>query len=104
MPESINNAQEKVWQIVSAIPRGKVATYGQIAALAGMPAHSRLVGRILGKLPPGTRLPWHRVINSQGRITNPNRSRQQSRLEKEGITLVGGRVSLKHYGWDGSGS
>ena len=92
--------QQLVWQIVSQIPRGQVATYGQVARLAGVPSHSRLVGRILSTLPAGTRLPWHRVINSQGRITNPNPKRQQQRLEKEGVTLLNGRVSLKHYQWD----
>lgn len=88
-----------VLQVVNVIPRGKVATYGQIAALAGMPQQSRLVGRILALLPPGTRLPWHRVINSQGRISNPNAARQQDRLESEGIALVNGRICLKHYQW-----
>ena len=72
---------------------------GQIAALAGMPSHARLVGRILANLPSGTKLPWHRVINSQGKITNPDPTRQRARLEEEGITLVSGRVNLKTYGW-----
>lgn len=100
MAESRHNTQERVWQIVHQIPKGQVATYGQIARLAGIPQHSRLIGRILSELPPNTRLPWHRVINSQGRITNPAKSRQQARLEKEGVTLINGRVSLKVYGWD----
>ena len=100
MAESRQNTQERVWQIVHQIPKGKVATYGQIARLAGIPGHSRLIGRILSGLPPNTRLPWHRVINSQGRVTNPAKDRQQSRLEKEGVTLINGRVSLKVYGWD----
>ena len=100
MAESRQNTQERVWQIVHQIPKGQVATYGQIARLAGIPGHSRLIGRILSGLPPDTRLPWHRVINSQGRVTNPAKDRQQSRLEKEGVTLINGRVSLKVYGWD----
>ena len=99
MAESRQNTQERVWQIVHQIPKGQVATYGQIARLAGIPGHSRLIGRILSGLPPNTRLPWHRVINSQGRVTNPAKDRQQSRLEKEGVTLINGRVSLKVYGW-----
>ena len=100
MAESRQNTQERVWQIVHQIPKGQVATYGQIARLAGIPGHSRLIGRILSGRPPNTRLPWHRVINSQGRVTNPAKDRQQSRLEKEGVTLINGRVSLKVYGWD----
>ena len=100
MAESRHNTQERVWHIVYQIPKGQVATYGQIAKMAGIPQHSRLIGRILSGLPPSTRLPWHRVINSQGRITNPAKGRQQARLEKEGVTLINGRVSLKAYGWD----
>jgi methylated-DNA-protein-cysteine methyltransferase-like protein len=100
MTESRQNTQDRVWQIVHQIPKGQVATYGQIARLAGSPRHSRLIGRILSGLPPNTRLPWHRVINSQGRITSPAKDLQQSRLEKEGVTLINGRVSLKVYGWD----
>ena len=100
MPETQKQSQEKVWQIVRLIPKGKVATYGQIAKLAGMPAHSRLVGRILSQLPPGTRLPWHRVVNSQGKISNPNKTKQRERLQAEGVTPINGRVSLKNYGWE----
>lgn len=99
MVETQKTAQDRVWQIVSKIPKGKVATYGQIAHLAGMPAHSRLVGRILSQLPHGTRLPWHRVVASQGKITNPNRRKQIERLQAEGVAPVNGRVSLSHYQW-----
>ena len=84
------------------IPKGKVATYGQIASLAGIPRHSRLIARIMSGLPYNNRLPCHRVINSQGRITNPAEARQQSRLEKEGVTLLNERVILQVYGWDAS--
>ena len=100
MTETTEKSQERVWQLVAAIPQGKVATYGQIAALAGMPSHSRLVGRILTRLPAGSRLPWHRVINSQGRITNPNKAKQRARLKAEGITPVKGRVNLRLYQWE----
>ena len=86
--------------IVSRIPRGKVASYGQVARLAGMPSHARLVGRILSNLPAGSALPWHRVVNSQGRITSPGAVRQQKRLASEGVTLINGRISLKQYGWN----
>lgn len=95
--------EARVWQIVALIPRGKVATYGQIAALAGMPRHARLVGRTLSQLPKSTRLPWHRVVNASGRISiraAGGESVQLERLKKEGITPLGGRISLKHYRWD----
>ena len=98
MVETTKTSQDRIWQVIHQIPHGKVATYGQVALLAGMPSHARLVGRILSQLPSETKLPWHRVLNSQGRITNPGRERQQSRLEAEGVTLINGRVSLKVYG------
>jgi methylated-DNA-protein-cysteine methyltransferase-like protein len=99
MADSVETARQVVWQIVNSVPNGKVATYGQIARLAGMPAKSRLVGKILSQLPPGTKLPWHRVINSAGKITNPNSETQIERLKDEGITPVNGKVSLRVYQW-----
>ncbi|HKI73426.1 MAG TPA: MGMT family protein [Pseudomonadales bacterium] len=99
MADSIEKVNQKVWQVVAAIPRGKVATYGQVARMAGMPQQSRLVGTVLSRLPAASKLPWHRVINSQGRISNPDPGRQQARLEREGVTLIGGRVRLKDYQW-----
>lgn len=99
MPETIEKSNERVWQTIAAIPQGQVATYGQVAALAGMPSHARLVGRILSRLPAGSRLPWHRVLNSQGRLRSPDGARQRARLEAEGIILINGRVRLKQYQW-----
>jgi methylated-DNA-protein-cysteine methyltransferase-like protein len=99
MVEHQKSAETRVFAIVKMIPVGHVATYGQVAKLAGMPSHARLVGRILSQLPTGTQLPWHRVVNSQGLITNPSVQRQQKRLEDEGVTLINGRVSLRIYGW-----
>ena len=92
-------AQALVWQIVFAIPKGKVATYGQIATMAGLPEQSRMVGRILSRLPKESKITWHRVINSQGKISNPNSARQQQRLEADGITLINGRVQLTLHQW-----
>jgi methylated-DNA-protein-cysteine methyltransferase-like protein len=98
--DSIDEFQHRVWQVVSMIPHGQVATYGQVASLAGAPRQSRMVGKILSRLPPDSRLPWHRVINSQGRISHPNSERQQACLAAEGIVLLNGRVSLSHYRWE----
>ena len=64
---------EKVWQIVHDIPSGHVATYGQIAILAGLPGHARYVGTVLKNLPSQSRLPWHRVVNAKGCISFPPR-------------------------------
>ena len=98
------NTQQKIWQVVAAIPAGSVASYGQVAKLAGLPNAARQVGRTLKNLPKDTKLPWHRVINSQGTISLPNSSRghyiQKQRLEAEGITFKsGGKIDLKKFGW-----
>ncbi len=97
--ESAPSRHERIWQVVAAIPHGKVATYGQVASLAGMPNQARLVGRVLSRLPAGTQLPWHRVLNAAGRISNPNAVRQQERLAEEGLTFVQGRLNLKECQW-----
>jgi methylated-DNA-protein-cysteine methyltransferase-like protein len=90
----------KVWQIIHSIPRGRVATYGQIARMADHPNQARLVGKILSQLPPGSNLPWHRVLNAQGRVSSPGGQVQKLRLEAEDIVMVNGRVNLKFYQWD----
>ena len=79
------------------IPAGKVASYGQVAALAGLPTHARYVGALMARLPPGTRLPWHRVVNAGLRVSargdGGSEAEQRRRLEAEGISLIGGRVA-----------
>ena len=98
------NPQERIWQIVYQIPAGRVASYGQIAALAGLPRRARQVGNVLRNLPKPTTLPWHRVCNSQGRLSLPEGSasyrEQKDRLESEGIVFDRGRIALARYGWD----
>lgn len=92
--------QERIWQVVAAIPKGSVATYGQVANLAGMPSHARLVGRTLSELPKDTKLPWHRVINASMRISlrsgSTGHNLQRSRLEGEGVEFIGERVASAH--------
>lgn len=88
---------------IRAIPEGTVASYGELAARAGLPGRARLVGRILGEMPDAN-LPWHRVLRSDGRIAFAPGSRafreQARRLAGEGIVVVGGRVDLSRHGWD----
>ena len=90
------------------VPRGRVATYGQIAALAGLPGHARQVGYALAALPASSTVPWHRVINAQGRISlrrdGPGAGvSQRQRLEREGVLFDGaGRVALARFGWRAS--
>ena len=72
----------EIWSIVAQIPAGRIATYGQLARLAGMPGYARRVGRAMAAAPEG--LPCHRVVNSQGR-TAPGWTRQRELLEAEGV-------------------
>jgi len=92
--------RERIWQIVYTIPAGVVATYGQVAALADLPQHARLVGRVMSQLPHGSRLPWHRVINAQGKLSTHSSSRQQQLLEAEGVVFIDGRINLSRYRWN----
>jgi len=94
----------RIWQVVAAIPAGRVTTYGAVAQKAGMARAARRVGRALRGLPPDTRIPWHRVVNAQGRISLPAGSAshrtQQKRLESEGIEFrSSGVIDLGRYGW-----
>lgn len=96
-----NDATSRICRVLAAIPRGRVITYGDLAEMAGYPRAARLAGQTLRKLPQDTRLPWHRVINAQGRISlpEPGARRQRERLEREGVTLIGGRVDLGEFRW-----
>jgi methylated-DNA-protein-cysteine methyltransferase-like protein len=97
---------EMILAVVSQIPYAKVATYGQIARLAGLPKHARLVGRVLSHLNTDTEIPWYRVINAQAKISlkqldEHGQNIHQQKLMQEGIILKGDRVDLKCYQWDG---
>ncbi|MFC6635006.1 MGMT family protein [Microbulbifer taiwanensis] len=96
-----NDAISRICRVLASVPRGRVITYGDLAEMAGYPRAARLAGQTLRKLPRDTRLPWHRVINAQGRISlpEPGAQRQRERLEREGITLLKGRVELAKYRW-----
>ena len=87
---------ERIWQVVVSIPKGYVASYGQIAKIAGLPGYARFVGTTLGKLPRDTRLPWHRVVNASLAIAPRGGGRmleQKRRLRDEGVSFEGNRVS-----------
>lgn len=97
-----------IYAVVKRIPRGRVATYGQIASLAGMAGHARQVGYALHHLPGGSRVPWHRVINARGRISfHPSSMEwavQRALLEAEGIAVSMDRgISLARVQWRPSG-
>ena len=99
-----NELAQMILAVVSQIPKGKVASYGQMAKLAGLPNHARLVGRVLGQIEARTTIAWHRVINSQGKISTTQLTEhgdhlQQILLLSEGVVVLNGRVNLKQFAW-----
>jgi len=91
-----------VIEIIQKIPAGKIATYGQIATLAGNNKAARQISRILHSSSDKYDLPWHRVINSQGKISmrsGDGLEMQKAMLESEGIQVINGRIYLKKYQW-----
>jgi methylated-DNA-protein-cysteine methyltransferase related protein len=93
-----------VYSVVNRIPRGRVATYGQIAELAGIPGQPRRVGYALSALPKDSRVPWHRVINAKGEISLRSKSGpeafQRKLLKQEGVIFSrDGRISLDRFKW-----
>ena len=95
-----------VWQVVQGIPRGCVLSYGEVARLAGTGGSARRVGQALRRAPRDMKLPWHRVVNSQGRISFPRDSngyrQQKSRLEAEGVVFLNGKTDLQRFGYAGA--
>ena len=96
-----NSLYERIYDVVGRIPEGRVATYGQIAHLAGIPKGARQVGyamAALGRGEPRPGIPWHRVVNAKGESSVGGE--QISRLEAEGVAFdKNGRIDLKAYGW-----
>ena len=92
----------RIHDVVSRIPRGRIATYGQVARLAGLPGQARLVGYALHAVPKGKSVPWQRVVNARGAISLPadHGSRQRRLLEREGIRFdARGRIPLASFQW-----
>ena len=93
---------ERVYQVIRMIPRGQVATYGQIAAIVSHRGAARTVGWALHSLTEGNDVPWHRVINARGQISLDPGTRQISLLKKEGIAVsTEGNVDMKRFQWPG---
>ena len=103
-PPRMGRTYERIYAAVKRIPRGRVATYGQIASVACLPGQPRQVGYALNALPDTRRIPWHRVINAKGEISKRSKPgcdlRQRVLLEREGIEFdAAGRVSLSTFRW-----
>ncbi len=100
-----DGSYQRIYAVVRRIPAGRVATYGQVATLAGLDGHARQVGYALHALPEPTTVPWHRVINAKGEVSlrggiAGSDVRQRFLLEEEGVEFDWrGRVSLQRFGW-----
>lgn len=102
----MDETTRRIHAAVRRIPRGKVAGYGQVAALAGLPRRARLVGRVLSALPAGSSVPWYRVVNASGGVSLPSVAgdEQRRRLAAEGVALTpSGRVPMALYAVGRSG-
>ncbi|MDN5511941.1 MGMT family protein [Acinetobacter sp.] len=108
MPQHSNTSSDElarqILQVVALIPYGKVACYGQIAKMAGLPKHARLVGYILKHLDSEAEIPWHRVINAQGKISLSKLNDQGENIQRlellaEGVMVIGDKINLKQYQW-----
>src|SRR5690606_29082622 len=102
-PVGTDLRREAVWQVLAAIPPGRVTSYCLLARMAGLGRSAWLGWRWLRLLPDGTRLPWHPVLNSQGelalRADHPSGREQLQRLLAAGVVVRNRRVSMARYGW-----
>lgn len=98
-----NRRYRQIWETVQAIPPGRVASYGQIADLAGLPGRARLVGKSLGCVPEAMEVPWQRVLRSDGRLAfaagSTAAERQQALLQTEGVAVLANRVDMTAFRW-----
>ena len=99
--------RREILNVAALVPYGKVATYGQIAKMAGYPRHARFVGRALAGVAEEHGIAWYRILNAQGKIrvmlsTDEGLSLQAQLLLAEGVFVENGGVCLAHYQWQGS--
>jgi methylated-DNA-protein-cysteine methyltransferase-like protein len=103
VPAEAKPEHAAILRVIASIPQGRVASYGEIAARAGLPRRARLVGRVLREAGAGKALPWHRVLRSDGRFAFAPGSRgfreQRQRLLGEGVMVLNGRVDIDRFGW-----
>lgn len=101
LENSTSELTQAILGTIRSVPYGRVATYGQIAELAGAKGAARAVGRVMRNLPADTQIPWHRILNASGTISipQPSGALQRERLESEGVVFLKGKVSLQDYQW-----
>jgi methylated-DNA-protein-cysteine methyltransferase-like protein len=102
-PGTGSDSYGRIYAVIRRIPHGRVATYGQVAELAGLAGHARQVGYALHNLPENSDVPWHRVINAKGEISprsaGDSHELQLMLLRAEGVVVLRGRVDLKRFRW-----
>lgn len=102
-PEGMSERYARIYNVVRRIPRGRVATYGQVATLAGLPGQARQVGYALHATPSHMALPWQRVVNARGEVSLPlsgSGKLQLALLASEGVLAnAAGRIDLTRYQW-----
>ena len=104
-PPQGDEAIAAIFAVIRRIPKGGVATYGQVAAMAGLPRRARLVGQVLQRLDPTSDIPWHRVVNAKGEVSyTPSRNGgdalQRRLLESEGVEFDDrNRFNLERFRW-----
>jgi methylated-DNA-protein-cysteine methyltransferase-like protein len=100
---SADRRRDRIYAVIRRIPRGRVATYGQVAELAGLRGQARLVGYALAALDHDSHVPWHRVVNARGAISLPPRGHsalmQRARLDAEGVEFRNGLIALDRWRW-----
>jgi len=110
MSAALTDAQQRaedrrtaLYLVLGQLPPGKVVSYGELAAIAGLGRAARWVGRTLSQLPSDTRLPWRRVLGAGGRLSlalgTPSGDEQRARLRAEGVTVRNNRVDMLRHGW-----
>lgn len=102
---SSDELARQILEVIARIPYGKVASYGQVAKMAGLPKHARLVGYVLKNLDDDVKIPWFRVINSQGKISLSKLNEKGENIQKlklldEGIDILNDKVNMKVYAWN----
>lgn len=104
--DDAQSRRDALYLTLAQIPEGRVISYGELAALAGLGRAARWVGRMLSQLPDDTRLPWHRVTAAGGRLSLPAGSaagqEQRAKLRSEGVSIRNERVDIRRHGWRGA--
>ncbi len=104
MPEPDEGLRARIYEVVSQVPLGRVASYGQIAQIVGAGCDARMVGYAMHSVPAGSGVPWQRIVNREGRVSQPGQGGelQRMRLEAEGIPFdERNRIDLNRFGWEG---